>query len=73
MLNIEVLGGYYYSVTLAGFEFQIVQQGFTLLALIPIWICRGRQGYHSRSFQYACCAFYPLHLLALYLLWQWVI
>ena len=27
----------------------------------------GRQGYHSKAFQYVCYAFYPVHLLILYL------
>lgn len=73
VLNIEVLGGYYYSVTIAGFELQIVQQGFALLALLPIWLYNGRQGYHSKGFQYFCYAFYPVHLLVLYLVWQLVV
>lgn len=71
-INIELLGGYYYAVPIAGFELQIVQQGFALLALIPIWLYNGRQGYHARWFQYACYAFYPVHLLVLFGIWQCV-
>lgn len=70
ILNIGILGGYYYSVMIGGYELRIVQQGFALLALIPIWIYKGRQGYHSKGFQYFCYGFYPVHLLALYLIWQ---
>lgn len=70
VLHIRLLGGYCYVVSLGGHELQIVQQGFALFALIPIWLYRGRQGHHSRAFQYACYAFYPLHLLALYCIWQ---
>ena len=73
VLNIWVIGGYFYPVTLAGYEFQIVQQGFALLSLIPIWLYHGRQGYHSKWFQYVCYAFYPAHLLLLYWIWQWAI
>ena len=36
-----------------------------LLALVPIWLYRGRQGHHSKPFQYACYAFYPVHMLVL--------
>ena len=39
--------------------------GFALLALIPIWLYRGRQGYHSKALQYTYYAFYPVHLLVL--------
>lgn len=73
LLNIKVLGSYFYSISLAGYEFQIVQQGFALLSLIPIWLYSGKQGYHSKWFQYACYAFYPAHLLLLYLIWQHMI
>ncbi|MGN0447008.1 MAG: TraX family protein [Acutalibacteraceae bacterium] len=69
-LNIEVLGGYCYDVELFGFEFQIVQQGLALLALIPIWLYKGEQGYHSKPFKYFCYGFYPAHLLILYFVWQ---
>ena len=73
LLNIKVIGSYFYSISLAGYEFQIVQQSFALLSLIPIWLYRGKQGYHSKWFQYACYAFYPAHLLLLYLIWQYMI
>lgn len=72
VINIYMLGGYYYSVPIAGYEFEIVQQGFALLALIPIWLYSGQQGYHSKPFQYFCYAFYPIHLLILYFIWQCV-
>ena len=64
-LNVEVLGGLMYPVQLFGMEFELCQQGLALLALIPIWLYRGRQGYHSKPFQYLCYAFYPVHMLLL--------
>lgn len=73
ILNIKMIGGYFYSISIAGHEFQIVQQSFALLSLIPIWLYHGEQGYHSKWFQYVCYAFYPAHLLLLYLIWQSVI
>lgn len=72
IINISILGGYYYSIPIAGYELRVVQQGFALLALIPIWLYGGRQGYHSKPFQYLCYAFYPMHLLILYFVWQCV-
>ena len=73
IINIEILGGYYYSVSIGGFELQIVQQGFALLALIPIWLYKGEKGYSSKWFQYFCYAFYPLHSLIIYAIWQIVV
>ena len=67
-LNVELMGGLGYEVTLFGHELFIQQQAFALLALLPIWMYRGRQGYHSRAYQIGCYAFYPVHLLILGLL-----
>ena len=64
-LNVELLGGLMYPVQLFGMEFELCQQGLALLALLPIWLYRGRQGYHSKPFQYLCYAFYPVHMLLL--------
>jgi hypothetical protein len=63
-----MLGGYSYEVQLWGETYFIMQQGFALLALIPIWLYRGKQGYHSKPLQYIYYAFYPVHLLILGLL-----
>ena len=71
-LNVELLGGLMYPVQLFGMEFELCQQGLALLALIPIWLYRGRQGYHSKPFQYACYAFYPVHMLILVLILQYL-
>ena len=71
-LNIRMLGSYFSSITIAGYEVEIVQQGFALFALIPIWFYNGKQGYHSKWFQYICYGFSPGHLLILYLIWQWM-
>ena len=64
-LNVEMLKGLYYPVTLFGHEFEFYQQSLALLALIPIWLYRGRQGYHSKVFRFVCYAFYPVHMLIL--------
>ena len=67
-INVELLGGLMFSLTLFGTELELCEQGLAMLALVPIWLYRGRQGYHSKPFQYACYAFYPVHMLALSLL-----
>ena len=64
-INVELLGGYCYAFWLFGQQLELPQQGFALLALIPIWLYRGRQGFHHKAFQWACYAFYPAHILVL--------
>lgn len=65
---VEGLGGYCHVVTIFGHTFEVVQEGFALFALIPIWLYNGQKGYHKKWFQYFCYAFYPAHILILYLL-----
>lgn len=67
-LNVELLGGLCYKVTVFGHTFELVEQGFALIALIPIWLYKGRQGHHSKAFRYFCYAFYPVHMLVLFLI-----
>ena len=64
-INFEMLGGLAYEVEVFGQTHFLARQGFALLALIPIWLYRGKQGYHSRALQYSYYAFYPVHLLIL--------
>jgi len=64
-INIEMLGGFSYMVSVFGQTYFVTRQGFALLALIPIWLYQGKQGYHSRALQYSYYAFYPVHLLIL--------
>ncbi len=64
-LNVEVLSGYYFTLNIFGAEVEIVRQGLALLALVPIWLYRGRQGYHGKWFRWLCYAFYPAHMLVL--------
>ena len=71
-VNAELLGGLMYPIQLFGMDFELCQQGLALLALVPIWLYRGRQGYHSKPFQYACYAFYPVHMLLLVLVLNFV-
>ena len=67
-LNVEILSGQYYPIEILGYELQVVKQGLALLSLVPIWMYRGKQGYHRKWFQYLCYAFYPAHILILVLI-----
>lgn len=64
-INVEMLGGLMYPVQFLDLDFELCQQGLALLALIPIWLYKGRQGHHCKPFQYICYAFYPAHMLLL--------
>jgi len=64
-INFEMLGGFSYEVSIFCETHFIARQGIAMLALIPIWLYRGRQGYHSKTLQYFYYAFYPVHLLIL--------
>ena len=63
-INFEMIGG-------LGFElgsFFLPTQAFAVLALIPIWLYNGEQGWKNKGFRYACHAFYPAHILILVLI-----
>lgn len=67
------LGSYFtYELALFGSTFLFPRQCFALLALIPIWLYRGRQGPSSRALKYFYYAFYPAHLLILGLLQRYI-
>ena len=67
-LNFEVMKGLSYELALGSTTVFFPQQGFALLALIPIWLYQGRKGYSARWFQYLCYGFYPIHMLVLWLI-----
>lgn len=64
-LNFVMLGGSILRFTVLGASVSMPRQGLAVLALIPIWLYRGRQGYRARWLQRLYYAFYPLHLALL--------
>lgn len=68
IINLEILGGLSYEITLFGSTFFFPQQGFALLALVPIWFYRGNPGLRSPVLKWTNYFFYPVHLLILGLL-----
>lgn len=72
-INAEMLGGFTYEFIVFGHTIHFLRQSLALLSLVPIWLYHGKQGYHSKWFQYFCYAFYPLHLLILGLIKMFLI
>ena len=67
-INRELLGGLGYEIDVMGHTVFVLQQSFAMLALIPIWLYRGKQGNHNKVLKYVYYAFYPVHMLILGLL-----
>lgn len=62
------MGGVVYEFVLFGKELSFPQQGFALLALIPIWMYNGKRGTQNKFMKWFNYAFYPAHMLILWLL-----
>ena len=67
-INVEMLKGQMLLLPLAGKTVEVPLQGLALLALIPIWLYRGRQGPHGKAVKLFNYAFYPVHMLILWLI-----
>lgn len=66
LLNAVFFRGQELSLSLLGQTVVFQQQGFAVLALLPIWLYNGQKGRSSRALQYGAYAFYPVHMLLLY-------
>ena len=67
-INVEMLKGQMLLIPLSGGTVEVPMQAFALLALLPIWLYRGRQGPHGKAVRLANYAFYPVHMLVLWLM-----
>lgn len=67
-INGVLMEGLVYEFEVLGRMITVNQQAFAVLALIPIWCYRGRQGMSSKAFRTFCYLFYPAHMLILGLL-----
>lgn len=65
MVLLNIIGVRGLLLPILGWEFPT--QGFAVLALLPIWLYNGQRGIGSRALQYGFYAFYPVHMLILYL------
>ena len=68
LINIVFFEGQVVPVELFGKVYEIPTQGFAVFSLIPIWLYKGKKGVSSKALQYGFYAFYPVHMLILYLI-----
>ncbi len=68
LINIVFFEGQVFPVEIFGKIFEIPAQGFAVFSLIPIWLYGGRKGRSNKIMQYGFYAFYPVHMLVLYLI-----
>lgn len=73
IINGVLMGGRQFQLPLGGLELDFPQQGLAVLALIPIWMYNGKHGTDSKAAQFACYAFYPVHILVLAVLWLYIL
>ena len=67
VINVEIMKGQMLLIPLLGKMVEFPMQGLALLALIPIWLHRGRQGPHGKMAKLVNYAFYPAHMLVLWI------
>jgi len=64
-----ILGkGHIWAFSVLGLSLSFPVQTLAIFSLPIIWKYNGKQGCHSKGFQYFCYAFYPTHLLCLSIL-----
>ncbi len=68
LINITFFEGLVFPIEIFGKVFEIPSQGFAVFALIPIWLYGSRKGRSSKVLQYGFYAFYPVHMIVLYLI-----
>lgn len=68
LINVVFFEGQVFIFDVFGKTVEIPSQGFAVFSLIPIWLYNGKKGKSSKVLQYGFYAFYPVHMLILYLI-----
>lgn len=67
-INIVFAEGMTIPITVFGHVIEFAKQGFAVFALPIIWCYGGRKGKSNKFIQYGSYAFYPVHMIILYLI-----
>lgn len=67
LMNLILFEGQQIPVEIFGKTYEIATQGFAVFSLIPIWLYGGRKGKSNKIMQYGFYAFYPVHMILIYL------
>lgn len=67
LFNVVLFEGQLIPVEIFGKTYEIAAQGFAVFSLIPIWLYGGRKGKSNKILQYGFYAFYPVHMLIIWL------
>lgn len=60
-------------INVFGFEYFLPLQGLGVLSLIPIWLYNGEKGKKNKLLQYSFYAFYPVHMLCIYMIYYFML
>lgn len=72
LLNVVFSQGLCIPMRIFGHAIEFNTQGFAVLALPIIWLYNGKKGHSSRFIKYGSYAFYPIHMLVLYLIFNYI-
>lgn len=72
LINIVLRKGMTIPISIGGFEIEFMTQGFAVFSLVLVWLYNGQKGSSGKAVQYFAYAFYPLHMLVLYLIWYFM-
>ena len=67
-INVIFFEGQVVPLEIFGTTVEIPTQAYAVFALIPIWLYGGRKGISNKALQYGFYAFYPVHMIILYLI-----
>ena len=67
-INVIFFEGQVIPTEIFGIAVEIPTQAYAVFALIPIWLYGGRKGISNKFLQYGFYAFYPVHMIVLYLI-----
>lgn len=68
LINVVLFEGQMLPLALFGKTLGIPIQSFAVFSLIPIWLYGGKKGRSGKLIQYGSYAFYPVHMMVLYLI-----